>query len=701
MIFDIVLDQNAKKVGKEDCGQTKGYWYWYPNQEIAHMHKKKLYNSIQRFRYIGYPGTFRTPVYHSFYQLLVEIKEEQYLIWDCIDGRIRFILDGRELDITDRKVLLTLGEHKIQIELDYASTLPAVYLEMEQGKVLDDLLVSLDKKTYKKSRYCIAKTRQKIDVLEDRKETYSVHIDACVLEDEERVFELPYYDLGQMQMSASGEGTVEIIVGQSREEVLAEREELEQIQQKAWKINEKNQAICSTQQALKFVCIRVRGKVFLSDIYCRYAITKVEYRGSVKVTDSEVEKYYYMGAATIRSCMDGFILDAIYRDALPWALDSISAIYAMDYVFGEHRITRDTLLSQVLPLEATVKELGTTYFDFQLYTLLGFENDYTSTGDVEFLLEYKREIYHIADLYLELCSVSDKGYLSTIEIGCGSFFPDWSTGDNVGLDIKGVATYAQMLLVHGLEFVAFLAELDVDLEKALRYHTSASTLRCKIVEEFRDINSGLFYNGYDRHGQIDRNFSCYAQIFGVVFDFIEEESYSVVERELCCYENRHRSISINFIWEMMCLSKMRATGAVRQLLEQALGPILQAGDTRIYEDIRRDGLRTLDFYGRAYGKSLCHSVMGAAAVVGVVCGLMGVQKYMTEYQSYRIINLKEGLEEFTVKIPVHAGYIQIQKDKNTCVVEVTGECSIQLQGYTTADGVSSIEERGRYRLVGN
>lgn len=711
MIFDPSLDSSLKIVnpsGAGISGSTNGSWspwFWYPGQRSSHLHKIKVLESIKRFRYVGYPGSFRQPLYHVYFKKSLTLKEGLMFEWRGNGGRIRMNIDGHELDITEKSCELEAGEHELLVSLDYCESLPALILNCDDRTFYRNWLVSRDRIVWDKPEFLDEFSDPLRAPISPRESLYSIPP-----QDGPRIFELKsdspqvldfhYYEMGHVELEAMGEGEIRIVVGQSAEEAGNCIEEyFEQKQSPPEKLSDSFRIFKSSYQALRFVSIRCSGSARIRNIQFIAAVSPVEHTGSFKCRDKELNAFWDMGAATIHSCMHDFFLDAAYRDALPWAPDGVMAMTASDSLFNDRVTARQQVESQLLPEGADKGDLGVLYLDFQLYCIMGFQQEYQATGDSEFLKRHSDSLFRVCDIYLDL--LDERGFLSSGNAGGMTFFPDWSVDEAHGPDLKGSPAYAQMLLYNCLNFCRFTAALFSHSEREEWYRKNARELRNRILDAFWDSEKSRFINGYHSDGSRDLRISVYAQTFGVIFALTPEEGLSNAAVLLGSSEHRSDSLSISFPFQMIALAELGETMEMTRFLRKVLGPVVEAGDVRIFEDIRYSGERTLDFYGRPFGKSLCHSVMGAAPVLGIQHALLGLRPVALKPGQFSLIPPKfyevEDLLPIEGTIASAGGSIAVRYSLDEIVIDIEDSACLDLPafiGYET----DRLKGKGQHRF---
>jgi alpha-L-rhamnosidase len=136
-------------------------------------------------------------------------------------------------------------------------------------------------------------------------------------------------------------------------------------------------------------------------------------------------------------------------------------------------------------------------------------------------------------------------------------------------------------------------------------------------------------------------------------------------------------------------------------LRSVWGGLLDLGYTRFPEDIRpRDtSEQQLPFYDRPFGNSLCHAWAGAAPVLGLVRGVLGIWPIGGGYRNCRIAPNLGGLEWVRGSVPVPSGDIKLEIDSHGARVTLPPQVVADLSGYVTSDGRNRLSGPGTFQLL--
>jgi len=696
LIFDPVLDKKLRIEFELKQEEWNGCFVCYPGQRVAHLHKKAIDSCISRFIHVGYPGTFNYPVYHSQFRTKVIVNTDTLMRWQTLSGRLRMNVNGLEFGILDREYFLKKGEYTLLVINDFASTLPCIIIDGIDADCQWE--ASLSGKEWMRANCMLECKTPEISPLASRERTYLVPVKQIICQQAQRfIVDFHYYELGSVSFVSRGTGNLTVIIGQSVEEVENKDASLfEQKQMEPIVLNKTDVKYETSMQCLRYALFSWNDSCNIDEITFKAKVTPVEYKGSFSCEDELLTQAWYLGAATIHSCMHDFFLDAIYRDSLPWALDGIGAIQGSDMVFFDRETANNHVVSQLLPQGADQDDLGVIYLDFQLYTILGFEYNYQTGRDFEFLMQHKEKIYDTLKIYLSLRD--EYGFIGSKQAGGKSFFPDWSADSSIGPDSQGTPTYAQMLLMHCLEFGSFVSELYDDLTEKNLFSKAAKDMREKIPLHFWSQTQRAYINGYSKDKKIDEEISVYAQAFGVLFGLVDAHDYDSIYSVMRNPKFRYHRISLNMHWELLAYAKMGKINEMISIIKEIATPIVKHGDVRVYEDINTNGSRSLDFYGRPFGKSLCHAVMGSAFVTAISMGVLGITPSLKKEYDYEFKVNGNSLRDVQGVVPTRHGNIIVNIKNELITIVVCDKIKVKLIDLQTEDSHDMISESGIYKL---
>src|SRR5262245_29177654 len=109
-----------------EAGKSKAQWIWYPGQLAAYRHSRRVRLAMTRCAYVGYPANFRQPVTETYFRKKGTAARDIPLRWTGPVARIRTLLGGRGGDVTSRQGALRARESGIEVQIDFAQSLPCL-----------------------------------------------------------------------------------------------------------------------------------------------------------------------------------------------------------------------------------------------------------------------------------------------------------------------------------------------------------------------------------------------------------------------------------------------------------------------------------------------------------------------------------------------------------------------------------------------
>ena len=696
-------------------------WIWYPGQLACHLHTNVSRVAFERVANIGYPGFYQRPEYVAWFRLRLTLAADTPVRWAWPLGRTRVRVNGREGDISVNHRVLPAGPVEILVMQDMMLSLPCFLLEGGSVSTGDGWEASLDGEHWTGVEFAerpaspgalpdkdidghkrlLPRKIVRLSKASERGGGYELTRGGETLLDFHEI------ELGSIEFTASGAGELQVAVGESIEEA-AETDEskFEQSPLAPLRLDSTRRAFALPERAIRFVRFRATESCRLEAVSVNARIYPVEYRGSFESSDARLNEIWKVGAATLHTCIhDTAILDGIKRDALVWLFDQNIDFDAVDCVFFDTAVVRNTLLTQTPPAGAGLDRIG--MFELLIYYVIGFGQDYLTRGDASFSKRYRANVTEVLDLFTRL--QDEQGFISARAFSpkktdpdgpqvegvdyLGEYFPDWAGKSDHGekratdLDCAGTPAYAQMMILHCFEIGTRLARQWGDTTLADRYAANAARLRASITRVFWDNDRGAFINGFDRNGMRDTRVSPHAQTWGILLGLVPEgKTGGLFSAVFDNPRNRARNISMQAYYELMAYTRAGRFPKALEYLKKNWGWMLDNGFTRFIEDIRPgDGPRErLMFYGRPYGLSLNHGWTGATAVSLLMRGTLGLRVIEP---GYRLCELRPNWKSFDwvkVSIPtphgslaldysrVKGGEIQVPEEVRIRVIDESG-----------------------------
>jgi hypothetical protein len=644
-------------------------WIWYPGQLAAHRQARRVLRSMERCAKVGYPGNFRQPLPFAAFRMKRSAARDIAVRWSASPGRVRTLLGGVGADVTLRSGIFRSGHQNIEVQIDFALGLPCLWLDGEEFSTGPDWEASLDGVQWTPAEtwaggeisrlpdaereivvsYPVAETVQPKG---NPQQSYWLRPGENLLVDFRQT------ELGSLRFDAAGSGQLHVQVGESAAEASdPDVSDFEQAPLPVTLVTREPARIALPERALRFARFSATGAARITNIRFDAKLWPAQERGQFESSDAGLNGIWRTAVATLRSNMHDFYLDGIKRDGLVWH-DGTLTLEAFERVFFDADLSRQTLIVQTLPQNPSLHDVG--ILDGPLYGVLGFEREYMLRGDAGFSRMFRDRIEGILRFYQAL--QDRNGFVDARTVEPYGFFPDWSAAEQSGPDSHGTPAYAQMLLAEAFAAGSRLAQAWGDSDAEARYRDEAQRIQKAIRAAFWNAEAGLFVNGMDRHGDMDRRYTSFAQAFAVRFGIAQESEFDGLFRFLNDFKRRPEHFSLSQVVELAAYAQAgRAAEAVARL-KSAWLPLIQQGYHRFFEDIDQEkpASAQLGMYGRKYAASLCHAWAGAAPVLAISKGVLGIEPAAPGFRECTVRPQRCGLAWFRGAVPTPQGPIEVE-----------------------------------------
>jgi hypothetical protein len=647
----------------------RGRWIWYPGQLAAYRHARLIRLATERCVHVGYPANFRQPVPAAYFRKRGRAAANIAANWTGPVGRIRVWLGSTGLDITQRDGTFKAGATDIIVHIDFAQSLPCLFMEADEFSTGDGWEASLDG-----NHWVPAEVSDSGDfaTLPDAAQERVVKLPLAAafpaehyqgggiaLSDaQDVVLDFREIELGTLRFTARGEGELTVQVGESVPEVRdPDPKFFEQIALQPVALTAQPASIALPERALRYARLEVKGNVQLSDIHFDAKVNPAPALGRFETSDTALNAIWNVAVATLRSNMHDFYLDGIRRDGLVWH-DGTQALEAFERVFFQADMSRQTLIAQTLPEQPSVRDFG--IIDSQMYDVIGFEREYMMRGDARFSRMFRDRIEDSLELYTSLQDGS--ALLDAKRVKPYGYFPDWSASKATGPDAKGAPAYGQMLLAGAFTAGARLAGAWGDEKLRARWSDAAARIRATVRREFLEPHSGLYINGIDSAGQRDRRITSFAQAFAIAFDVARPAEMDDLFACLNDPARRAQRWSLSQVVELTAYAKAGRTSDGISRLKSVWLPMIERGYRRFFEDIRpaQSNEAQLAMYSRKYGNSLCHAWAGAAPVMLLSRGVLGIEPLEPGFSLCQVTPMPSGIASGYGAVPTPRGLIEVE-----------------------------------------
>ena len=360
--------------------------------------------------------------------------------------------------------------------------------------------------------------------------------------------------------------------------------------------------------------------------------------GRVFTDNARWAKMFEVGARTLALCSDEFLIDGVKRDRLPWAGDMAVSLLADAYVYGDAEVVRRSL-SVMDAYEGDVNGIVT----YSMWTIVAHDLFQLYFGDRKFLLDrWWRIKWRIEDL---ISRTDADGFVAK---GLDWVFVDWAKPQS--------STAMHMIWYGALEAAARLADRIGD-GRAADYRALAARVRTSLDRRAWDEKRGLYRADPDDLTIFGRQ----ANVFAVIFGVASPEKAARIGDELVA--DRLPPVGTPYVygWELIALNRTGHHKAFFDGLERVFGGMLDAGATTFWEgyDDAEKGNDRYRFYGRPWGKSLCH-VWSAWPAFIFVSEAMGVKPTSDGWKTWEK-NPISGSEGLRARVPTPLRVLEVSE----------------------------------------
>ncbi len=379
-----------------------------------------------------------------------------------------------------------------------------------------------------------------------------------------------------------------------------------------------------------------------------------------KTSDRQLNQIWEIADRTFRTCSDIFFLDGVKRDKWVWSGDAYQSYFINQYSFLNKEIVERTILG--LRGSDPFQQHLNTIIDYSLYWLISIEEYYKTFGDLKFV----EKIYSKVESLLKYCNkqTDEQGFIYGKK-------GDWVYIDWAEFDISGPLCAEQMLLARAYQSV-------INIRKALGKSTNdleekLGKLISNIHEYYWDEEKGGFIDSYTS-GR--RNVTKHANIFAILFDFVDEEKITAIKNNVLFNPviNEIHTPYFKF-WELEVMAKIGEYSFVMEQIKSYWGGMLDEGATTFWEyyDPKEKGIKKYSMYGDKYGKSLCHA-WGASPIYLIGRYLIGLQSTAPGYETFEVSPQLQLFNELLCTLPVGEGKvaIELQKGQLKVLADVSG-----------------------------
>lgn len=370
----------------------------------------------------------------------------------------------------------------------------------------------------------------------------------------------------------------------------------------------------------------------------------VRWRGAFACSDPELDRVWMRSAYTLRLCLHEFMLDGVKRDRLPWVGDAALALLGNAYAFAERGILDRTL--EVLAGERVDECLPNAIIDYAPWWLIALDERARHWGDDGACAAAWPQARRLVAALDARC---DRRGLLIHRPG------DWLFIDWVPYERTGANAALQMLWAWALGAAAAVARRAGDAAAARDLAQRRRGVLARLAAAF-DRRRGGWPESLDRpESPLSRHAAALAVPAGA------GAGHAVALRRLLA-GTAAPAVGTPYMaaWAAAARADLGDTAGMLADLRTTWGGMLAAGATTFWEawDPAQSGDAALAFYGRPFGKSLCHAWSGGPAAL-LPRHLLGIRPLADGWSEVAIAPRLAGLAWASACVPTPHGDITV------------------------------------------
>ena len=624
----------------------KGYWIWnYGDYEIFHSNRV---NARRQEFGVDYPTFWKYYDVDRNVRFYTEIETE-------IDGNIKLFLNGKGYILVDEQqygaetvISLKKGKHTLKISVVNLTGLPAAYIESDVCSTNNEWY-TLENGAKKQVGFdihydCQEKNPESFPFAYEEKYPVSVqkYNDGVLYDFGKELFGFLY--VSDVKASES----IHVSYGESLEEAVDVENSIlfEDVSgENRYKLR---------QRAFRYIYLTGAEN---ANIHAELEYLPIEYKGSFRCDDEDVNKIWDVCAYTLHLNMREVLTEAIKRDRWLWGGDAYQAFKFNNYLFFDKEIVRRSTIA--LRGKEPFNEHINTITDYSLYWVIGLHEYYVTYGDIEFI----KNIYDKAVSLMEFCEAreDDKGFI--VKKNNDWIFVDWSD-----IDKDGAVCAEQMLYIAANKAMAALTRL-VGADPS-SYEGKYSRLIETTNKFFWKEEKGAYIDCYESG---KNHISRHANVFAILYDVAnEEQKAKIIENVL--ENDKITKITTPYFegFELDVMGKIGHFDFIENVIKTYWKGMLDLGATTVWEEYNPNlsGAQHYEMYGHKYGKSLCHA-WGASPIYLLGKYYLGVTPTSSGYETFEVKPYLGGFKFIDGVVPIKDGSVRVKLSKDKLSVVAT------------------------------
>ncbi len=624
----------------------KSYWIWnYGDYEIFHSNRV---NARRQEFGVDYPTFWKYYDVDRNVKFYTEIETET-------DGNIKLFVNGKGCILVDEQryatekvILLQKGKHTLQISVVNLTGLPAAYIESDVCSTNNEWY-TLENGAKKQVGFdihydCQEKNPESFPFAYEEKYPVSVqkYNDGVLYDFGKELFGFLY--VSDVKASES----IHVSYGESLEEAVDVENSIlfEDVSgENRYKLR---------QRAFRYIYLTGAEN---ANIHAELEYLPIEYKGSFRCDDEDVNKIWDVCAYTLHLNMREVLTEAIKRDRWLWGGDAYQAFKFNNYLFFDKEIVRRSTIA--LRGKEPFNEHINTITDYSLYWVIGLHEYYVTYGDIEFI----KNIYDKAVSLMEFCEAreDDKGFI--VKKNNDWIFVDWSD-----IDKDGAVCAEQMLYIAANKAMAALTRL-VGADPS-SYEEKYSRLIETTNKFFWKEEKGAYIDCYESG---KNHISRHANVFAILYDVAnDEQKAKIIENVL--ENDKITKITTPYFegFELDVMGKIGHFDFIENVIKTYWKGMLDLGATTVWEEYNPNlsGAQHYEMYGNKYGKSLCHA-WGASPIYLLGKYYLGVTPTSSGYETFEVKPYLGGFKFIDGVVPIKDGSVRVKLSKDKLSVVAT------------------------------
>ncbi len=624
----------------------KSYWIWnYGDYEIFHSNRV---NARRQEFGVDYPTFWKYYDVDRNVRFYTEIETETYgNIKLFLNGKGYILVDGQRY-ATEKVILLQKGKHTLQISVVNLTGLPAAYIESDVCSTNNEWY-TLENGAKKQVGFDIH-----YDCQEKNPESFPFAYEEKYPVSVQKYNEGVLYDFGKELFGflyvsdVKASESIHVSYGESLEEAVDVENSIlfEDVSgENRYKLR---------QRAFRYIYLTGAEN---ANIHAELEYLPIEYKGSFRCDDEDVNKIWDVCAYTLHLNMREVLTEAIKRDRWLWGGDAYQAFKFNNYLFFDKEIVRRSTIA--LRGKEPFNEHINTITDYSLYWVIGLHEYYVTYGDIEFI----KNIYDKAVSLMEFCEAreDDKGFI--VKKNNDWIFVDWSD-----IDKDGAVCAEQMLYIAANKAMAALTRL-VGADPS-SYEEKYSRLIETTNKFFWKEEKGAYIDCYESG---KNHISRHANVFAILYDVAnEEQKAKIIENVL--ENDKITKITTPYFegFELDVMGKIGHFDFIENVIKTYWKGMLDLGATTVWEEYNPNlsGAQHYEMYGNKYGKSLCHA-WGASPIYLLGKYYLGVTPTSSGYETFEVKPYLGGFKFIDGVVPIKDGSVRVKLSKDKLSVVAT------------------------------